>query len=83
MALAHNSIIRSFNSIYRQAPHVSDADKSDFINYALTWHRLVTSHHSHEELALFPKVEDMLDDKSIWTETHKEHGGRPACAKDS
>ena len=74
MALLHNSIIRSFNSIYNQAEHVAEADKSDFINYALTWHRFVVSHHDDEEANLFPKVEEVLDDKNIWEETHKEHG---------
>lgn len=74
MALLHNSIIRSFNSIYNQANHVSEVDKSDFVGYALTWHRFVVSHHDDEEANLFPKVEEVLDDKTIWGETHEEHG---------
>lgn len=74
MALLHNSIFRGYNSIYLQAPHVQDADKADFIGYALTWYKFVKSHHDDEEQSLFTKVEDMLDDKTIFEETHKEHG---------
>ncbi|ROV99837.1 hypothetical protein VSDG_03069 [Cytospora chrysosperma] len=73
MALLHNSIFRGYNSIYLQAPHVQDADKADFIGYALTWYKFVKSHHDDEEQSLFTKVEDMLDDKTIFEETHKEH----------
>jgi hemerythrin-like domain-containing protein len=74
MCLLHNSIIRGFNSIYLQAPHVKDADKADFVGYSLTWFRFVKSHHDDEEENLFTKVEELLGDKDIWTETHKEHG---------
>ncbi|KAI1175611.1 hypothetical protein F4777DRAFT_549255 [Nemania sp. FL0916] len=73
MALLHNSIFRGYNSIYQQAPHVKDADKYDFIGYALTWHKFVKSHHDDEEASLFPKVEELLKDKTIWEGTHKEH----------
>ncbi|KAJ4397731.1 hypothetical protein N0V93_001966 [Gnomoniopsis smithogilvyi] len=73
MALLHNSIFRGFNSIYLQAPHVLDADKADFVGYALTWFKFVKSHHDDEELNLFTKIEDLLDDRAIFEETHKEH----------
>lgn len=74
MALLHNSIFRGFNSIYLQAPHVRDADKPDFVGYALTWFKFVKSHHDDEELNLFTKIEDLLEDKTVFEETHKEHG---------
>jgi len=74
MALLHNSIFRGYNSIYQQAPNVKDSDKADFIGYALTWHKFVKSHHDDEEVSLFTKVEEVLGDKTIWDETHKEHG---------
>ena len=74
MALAHNSIIRGFNSIYLQAAHVKDADKKNFVGYAKTWHHLVTSHSEDEEANLFPKIEELLGDKNIWTEAKQEHG---------
>jgi hypothetical protein len=74
MALLHNSIFRGYNSIYQQAPNVKDVDKYDFIGYSLTWYKFVKSHHDDEEVSLFTKVEDVLGDKTIWDETHKEHG---------
>lgn len=74
MALLHNSIFRGYNSIYQQAPNVKDVDIADFIGYALTWYKFVKSHHDDEEASLFTKVEEVLDDKTIWAETHKEHG---------
>ncbi|KAH8157027.1 hypothetical protein CIB48_g11219 [Xylaria polymorpha] len=73
MALLHNSIFRGYNSIYQQAPNVKDIDINDFIGYALTWFKFVKSHHDDEEESLFTRVEEVLDDKTIWAETHKEH----------
>jgi hemerythrin-like domain-containing protein len=74
MAHIHNAILRGYNSIYLQAPHVKDVDKAAFVGYALTWYRFVKSHHDDEENELFPAVEQVLNDKEIWGETHKEHG---------
>ncbi|KAI0026115.1 hypothetical protein F4780DRAFT_718553 [Xylariomycetidae sp. FL0641] len=73
MALLHNAIFRGYNSIYQQAPHVTPAEKGDFIGYSLTWHKFVKSHHDDEEASLFTKVEEVLNDKTIFEETHKEH----------
>lgn len=73
MALVHNAMIRGFNSIYQQAPYIDNELSQDFINYSLTWASFVTSHHHDEEDNLFEKVSGLLDDKSIWTETQKEH----------
>jgi hypothetical protein len=73
MAHIHNAILRGYNSIYLQAPHISDADKPAFIGYALTWFRFVKSHHDSEENELFPKVEDVLHRNDIWGATHDEH----------
>ncbi|KUI57384.1 hypothetical protein VP1G_04661 [Cytospora mali] len=73
MALLHNSIFRGYNSIYLQAPHVQEADKADFIGYTLTWYKFVKSHHDDEEQSLFTKVEELLEDKTIFEETHREH----------
>ncbi|KAI0477332.1 hypothetical protein GGR56DRAFT_691847 [Xylariaceae sp. FL0804] len=70
MALLHNSIFRGYNSIYQQAPHVKPTEKADFI---VTWHKFVKSHHDDEEANLFTKVEGVLDDKTVFEETHKEH----------
>ncbi|KAI1766088.1 hypothetical protein GGR53DRAFT_488050 [Hypoxylon sp. FL1150] len=73
MALLHNAILRGYNSVYQQAPHVKPTDKADFIGYALTWHKFVATHHDDEEATLFPKVEAVLGDTDIWAGTHKEH----------
>lgn len=81
MALLHNSIFRGFNSIYHQAPHVKDADKADFVGYSLTWFKFVKSHHDDEEQTLFPKVEELLGDTTVFAETHKEHGGYSVIQK--
>lgn len=77
MALLHNSIFRGYNSIFLQAPHVRDADKPDFVGYCLTWYKFVKSHHDDEEETLFTKVEELLDDKDVFADTHKEHGTAP------
>jgi len=72
--MVHNSIFRGYNSIYHQAPHVAEADKDDFVGYCLTWHKFLKSHADNEEASLFPKTEELLDDRTIWEESHKEHG---------
>jgi hypothetical protein len=70
----HNSIFRGYNSIYHQALHVVDADRTDFICYCLTWHKFVIAHAENEETSLFVRVETLLDDSTIFEESHKEHG---------
>lgn len=74
MCMLHNCIIRGYNSIWHQAPHVEEADKADFVGYALAWHKFVKSHHDDEEENLFPKVAAQLADADVWAETHHEHG---------
>ncbi|KAK4132008.1 hypothetical protein BT67DRAFT_132435 [Trichocladium antarcticum] len=73
MALLHNSILRGYNSIYQQAPFVVDQDKADFVGYCLAWFKFVKSHHDDEEATLFPKMEELLQDKTVFAETHREH----------
>lgn len=74
MALLHNSILRGFNSIYNQIPYIQEDDKSDFVGYSLTWYKFVKSHHDDEEVNLFSKIEDLLQDRSVFAESYKEHG---------
>jgi len=74
MGLMHNAILRGYNSVYQQAKHVRDEDKAAFIGYALTWHKLVKSHHDDEEAELFTKVEELLGEK-VFEATHHEHRG--------
>lgn len=73
MAHIHNAILRGYNSIYLQAPYITHEDKNDFIGYALAWFKFVKSHHDDEEAELFPKVEEIMGRRDLWTETHKEH----------
>jgi hemerythrin-like domain-containing protein len=74
MAHIHNAILRGYNSIYLQAPHVTHEDKSEFVGYAQAWFRFVKTHHDDEEKELFPAVEAIIGTKGIWKETHEEHG---------
>jgi hemerythrin-like domain-containing protein len=78
MALLHNSILRGYNSIYNQVLLVHEADKADFVGYCLTWYKFVKSHHDDEEENLFTRIEDLLQDKTVFAETQKEHGMRDA-----
>jgi hypothetical protein len=80
MSLLHNSILRGYNSIYQQAPHIQEADKAAFIGYCQTWYKFVKSHHDDEEATLFTKVEELLEDKTVFAESHKEHG-RPFLSR--
>ncbi|ORY08543.1 hypothetical protein BCR34DRAFT_569826 [Clohesyomyces aquaticus] len=75
MALLHNAVLRGFNSIYLQTPHVKKEDYADFIGYCLAWFKFVKSHHDDEEENLFPKVVEVLgkSDKEVWGVTHGEH----------
>jgi hemerythrin-like domain-containing protein len=74
MALLHNSILRGYNSIYNQILLIQEADKADLVGYCLTWYKFVKSHHDDEEENLFTRIEDLLQDKTVFAETHKEHG---------
>ncbi|KUJ16689.1 uncharacterized protein LY89DRAFT_707217 [Mollisia scopiformis] len=73
MCMMHNSLFRGYNTIYHQACHISDADKSDFIGYCLTWHKFLKAHADNEDKSLFPRIEEQLEDKTIFVESHKEH----------
>ncbi|PHH87459.1 hypothetical protein CDD83_8851 [Cordyceps sp. RAO-2017] len=73
MALLHNSLIRGYNSVCLQAPHVRGADKADFLGYIRTWLRFVRSHHDDEEDVLFPELRAMLGDDAVWGEVPEEH----------
>ncbi|KAK3989995.1 hypothetical protein QBC44DRAFT_326456 [Cladorrhinum sp. PSN332] len=73
MALLHNSIIRGYNSIWHQAVGLREQDKADFVGYSLAWYKFVKSHHDDEEDNLFTKISGLLQDDTIFEETHKEH----------
>ncbi|KAJ6442822.1 maintenance of telomere capping protein 1 [Purpureocillium lavendulum] len=79
MALVHNSLIRGYNSIFLQAPHVAGHDDGEedlaahFVGYAQTWVKFLKGHHDDEEAVLFPEMVSMLQDETLWTDMYKEH----------
>ncbi|BDD60139.1 hypothetical protein MPDQ_002753 [Monascus purpureus] len=73
MALLHNAILRGYNTIYLQAPHVKPVDYADFIGYSLTWFNFVKKHHDDEEAELFPKVEEIVGQKGALAKAYEEH----------
>ncbi|KAI5860610.1 hypothetical protein GGS23DRAFT_599418 [Durotheca rogersii] len=81
MALLHNVILRGYNSIWQQAPHVRPADVPDFVGYCRVWHQFVVHHHDDEEGALFPKIAALLleDDENV----DVDDAAAAAAAKDS
>lgn len=74
MCMVHDSILRGYNSIYQQAPHVAEADRADFIGYCLTWHKFLRTHAENEERSLFREMEKLLEDEGIFEESQHEHG---------
>ncbi|PWY76079.1 hypothetical protein BO94DRAFT_627153 [Aspergillus sclerotioniger CBS 115572] len=61
MAFAHNSMLRGLNSIYLQAPHVSDpTDITDFLFFITSWAAWVSHHHILEEEKMFPGFERVI-----------------------
>lgn len=74
MALVHNMLIRSFNSIHRQAAHVRAEDVVDFLHYCLAWHTMLQGHHDAEEEVLFPGIEKATGVKGIMDSEVDEHG---------
>jgi hypothetical protein len=73
MALAHNAILRAFNSIYLQAPHIPDSEKPAFVGYATSWYRFVTGHHEAEEEEFFPNICKLLKDEHLFDKSVEEH----------
>ncbi|KAI9890045.1 MAG: hypothetical protein M1814_004561 [Vezdaea aestivalis] len=90
MAVVHNMIIRSFNSIVIQAPHFEPVDVVDFVNYALMWHLLVKKHYEGEEHMLFPELEKcigveangIMDGNIEQHSRHAPHRGFPGWAQE-
>ncbi|KAF6238848.1 hypothetical protein HO173_002720 [Letharia columbiana] len=73
MAVVHNVLIRSYNSIYQQAPHIQPVDYADFVGYCLAWHEMVQGHHDSEEAVLFPGIEEVTGVKGIMDGEKAEH----------
>ncbi|KAF2274727.1 uncharacterized protein EI97DRAFT_434953 [Westerdykella ornata] len=73
MALVHNIIIRSLNSIYLQAPHVPPSHQSAFTCYMLATWQTVHEHHRGEETSLFPAIEKATGETGIMEVNVRQH----------
>lgn len=74
MAFAHNSMLRGLNSIYLQAPHVSDSqDISDFLFFVQAWAGWVLHHHDLEEEKMFPSFEKVIGISNFLEGNVKQH----------
>lgn len=76
MALVHNMLIHSFNSIYLQAPVVKPVDVPDFVQYCNAWYKTLDGHHENEEDFLFPMIEEACGVKGIMGDEVEEHSSR-------
>lgn len=74
MALVHNVLIHGYNSIHRQAPVVRAPEVVDFLQYSLSWYRVVKAHHGGEEEVYFPGIEKATGVKGIMDSEVEEHG---------
>ncbi|RAL12065.1 uncharacterized protein BO97DRAFT_345986 [Aspergillus homomorphus CBS 101889] len=74
MAFAHNSMLRGLNSIYLQAPHISDPqDISDFLFFVHAWAGWVSHHHVLEEEKMFPGFESVIGIPSFLESNVEQH----------
>lgn len=61
MALTHNLMIRSINSMWRNAPLITPADEVAFAGYILSGVQFIHNHHDAEEHIVFPRLQAKLD----------------------
>ncbi|KAK5057624.1 hypothetical protein LTR84_011624 [Exophiala bonariae] len=73
MAVFHNLLLRSLNTIYLQAPHVKDGDKKAFVGYAYCWYDAIDAHHTGEEQEFFPWIEEAAGEKGIMDANVEQH----------
>lgn len=71
--MVHNIIIRGLNSIYLQAPTISNADEKAFLQYISVWQRFLHLHHSHEEDHLFDAIEQIVGEKNLMDDNVHQH----------
>jgi hemerythrin-like domain-containing protein len=66
MANVHNTLLRGLNSIYLQAPHITEpADIADLMLYTKAWADTVHHHHSLEEKILFPRIDALAKESDV------------------
>jgi hemerythrin-like domain-containing protein len=74
MANAHNGLIRSLNSLYLQAPYVTEeADIQDMLQFAIFWESWIEEHHLGEEKFFFPDVARITGQKDIMNINIEQH----------
>lgn len=73
MAVFHNLLLRSLNTIYLQAPSVKDSDKKAFIGYAYCWYDAIDAHHTGEEKEFFPWIEEAAGEQGIMDANIEQH----------
>lgn len=73
MAVFHNLLLRSLNTIYLQAPSVKDRDKKAFIGYAYCWYDAIDAHHAGEEKEFFPWIEEAAGEPGIMDANIEQH----------
>ncbi|KAF2749666.1 hypothetical protein M011DRAFT_475018 [Sporormia fimetaria CBS 119925] len=73
MSNVHNCIIRAFNSIYLQAPHIPPSHHTPFINYMLAAYTGLKAHHEGEESFFFPELERITGEKDLMDANISQH----------
>jgi hypothetical protein len=74
MANAHNGLIRSLNSMYLQAPYVTqEADVQDLLQFAIFWESWIEEHHLGEEKFFFPEVARITGQEDIMDTNIEQH----------
>lgn len=74
MADIHNCLLRGLNSIYNQAPYVTKPqDIQDLLLLVKLWCDEVTSHHTAEEVKLFPDIERLTGIEGFMEANIEQH----------
>ena len=74
MSHAHNVLIRGLNSIYQQAPNLTELqDIEDFLFFCRAWVLMVEHHHETEETTMFPKLATFTDNPNIMASNLEQH----------
>ncbi|KAK3367904.1 hypothetical protein B0H63DRAFT_489974 [Podospora didyma] len=73
MANVHNIMLRGLNSIYLQAPHISQGDIIPFCRYISGFCSFIHIHHNGEEEQFFPEVEKMAGVKGLMDGNVEQH----------
>lgn len=77
MACIHNTIIRSLNAAYNQAPFVKAGTQAaaDFIEYNKALYSFLLHHHEVEENHLFPDLEKLTGVPNFCERDRNQHAG--------